>query len=243
MTKVRLMSDLHLEFGPLVLEPTGEDVLVLAGDIDVRAKGARWAVEMAQQLDVPAVMIAGNHEFYRGGDPRGDMTSVYEALHEVAATSGGALTFLQNETAVVAGVQFIGATLWTDFDLLGNPARAKAVAADSMNDYMQIALAPNVWFDPEHALAEHRRSVAFLEDEFKNDSVEPRVVVTHHAPSRRSVAGRYAQDKYSPAYASNLDALVTSSGAALWIHGHVHHSFDYAIGPTQVRTALSRWRL
>lgn len=41
-------------------------------------------------------------------------------------------------------------------------------------------------------------------------------------------------DPWSPAYASNLDELVASSGAALWIHGHTHFPVDYRIGKTRV---------
>ena len=40
-------------------------------------------------------------------------------------------------------------------------------------------------------------------------------VVTHHAPSRQSVSPEEDDQPYTPAYASDLDALVTASGAAL----------------------------
>ncbi len=45
---------------------------------------------------------------------------------------------------------------------------------------------------------------------------------------------RFKNDLISAAYASHLDALVEQSGAALWIHGHTHDSFDYFIGGTRV---------
>jgi hypothetical protein len=64
----------------------------------------------------------------------------------------------------------------------------------------------------------------------------PTVVMTHHAPSRRSIAGRYASDDLSPAFASDLEVLVAASRAALWQHGHVHDCFDYMLGKTRVRT-------
>lgn len=67
MTKLRILSDLHLEFGPLDITPAGEDVLILAGDIGVYNDGAVWARDYARRHDVPVVMIAGNHEYYRKG--------------------------------------------------------------------------------------------------------------------------------------------------------------------------------
>ncbi len=42
------------------------------------------------------------------------------------------------------------------------------------------------------------------------------------------------QEPISAAFSSNLDGLVASSGASLWVHGHTHDSFDYAIDRTRV---------
>lgn len=231
---VRLMSDLHLEFGPLTLEPAGEDVLVLAGDIGIATQGGEWALETGQRLGVPVVMIAGNHEFYDGHKPRGDMESVYADLHDLAAKSDGALTFLQNEAATIKGVRFVGSTMWTDFNLFGKQSAAMDAASWGMNDYRRINTTAQSDFSPRTALEQHQRARVFLG--LETGSTLPTVVVTHHAPSRKSVAGRYARDDYSPAYASNLDDLVANSKAALWIHGHVHFSFDYKLGDTRIRT-------
>ncbi|MEW8692247.1 MAG: hypothetical protein AB2535_14320 [Candidatus Thiodiazotropha endolucinida] len=60
------------------------------------------------------------------------------------------------------------------------------------------------------------------------------VVVTHHAPSSQSVHPRYARDLLTPAFASNMENLMDSNRAALWIHGHTHDSFDYEIYETRV---------
>jgi hypothetical protein len=60
------------------------------------------------------------------------------------------------------------------------------------------------------------------------------VVVTHHAPSSQSVHPRYARDLLTPAFASNLENLMDGDRAALWIHGHMHESFDYEVYGTRV---------
>jgi Icc-related predicted phosphoesterase len=59
------------------------------------------------------------------------------------------------------------------------------------------------------------------------------VVVTHHAPSQRSLNPLYS-DPMAAAYATHLDALVEESGVPLWIHGHTHHCVDYRLGRTRV---------
>lgn len=58
------------------------------------------------------------------------------------------------------------------------------------------------------------------------------VVVTHHAPHPDSVHPRFAGNLLNPAFASDLSALM--GPADLWIHGHVHDSFDYQVNGTRV---------
>lgn len=48
------------------------------------------------------------------------------------------------------------------------------------------------------------------------------------------MAERYKGSSLTPAFVSGLDDLVQESGAALWVHGHVHDRFDYSLGDTRV---------
>lgn len=242
MSKLRIMSDLHLEFGPLDLEPVGEDVLVLAGDIGTYADGAEWAADYAKRHSIPAVMIAGNHEFYqvRWGERRPrpldyTINDTLAAIREIAA-SEPLLTFLEDDSAEVSGVVFVGCTLWTDFALDGIAEQhaAMARALHFMNDY-NLIYEDAGRFQPAHALSRHEASVAALRRLlWQERSGKPVVVLTHHLPSPRSIAGRYANSDYNAAYASRLDNLVASSGAALWVHGHTHVSQDYRIGDIRI---------
>jgi len=60
------------------------------------------------------------------------------------------------------------------------------------------------------------------------------VVVTHHAPSERSVAPKYAGQILNHAYFSHMDDMIEAAKPAIWVHGHVHSSFSYKIGETRV---------
>lgn len=60
------------------------------------------------------------------------------------------------------------------------------------------------------------------------------MVVTHHAPSGRSVPGDERGHERWPAYASNLEPLIHRLEPALWIHGHIHEPQDYMIGKTRI---------
>lgn len=237
MTKLRILSDLHLEFAPLVLEPAGEDVLVLTGDVGIHTDGAEWALAYARRTGVRVVMVAGNHEFYTTPKRRGHtVNSTLDDLREISIDSGEMLTLLENEQDIanIAGITFIGCTLWTDYALDGSPALAMLYARQAMNDHRLIFEEEHP-FTPIDALRRHRSSRAMLADCLRvySDGT-PIVVVTHHLPSRRSIPAEYADSPVNPAYASNLDKLVARSGAALWVHGHTHGSADYALGDTRV---------
>ena len=52
------------------------------------------------------------------------------------------------------------------------------------------------------------------------------------APSLLSVDDAFGSEGCSPAYASRLDDLAAQ--ADLWVHGHIHASRDYRIGPCRV---------
>jgi Icc-related predicted phosphoesterase len=53
---------------------------------------------------------------------------------------------------------------------------------------------------------------------------------THHAVHWNSVDPAYRDDWLTAAYASDVSKLIEASQSALWVHGHVHKSFDYRVG-------------
>lgn len=209
-----IFSDLHHDHGRFYLEPpAGADVAIAAGDI----QNDDFLVALARQL--PVVFVAGNHEFY--GHTYADRLAALRALPGV--------TVLDNDTATIGGVRFHGATLWTDYGY--NPLAAET-ARRGMNDhrYIKWTKEPYQRFLPSHATKMHEASIRYLDTNVKPGDV----VVTHHAPSERSVAPKYAGQLLNHAYFSALDAEIEAWKPALWVHGHVHTSFDYQIGNTRV---------
>jgi 3',5'-cyclic AMP phosphodiesterase CpdA len=215
--RIRVLSDLHLEFEPFEPPTVPADVVVLAGDIGNGTMGLDWARE--RYAGTPVVYVPGNHEYYER-----DVGEVDAALARAALRTG--VKLLDRAQIVIAGVRFLGATLWTDFDLHGADARADAFdyARRYLADFRLIRDAAAA-YTPEKARARHERDRAWLALALARPHDGPTVVVTHHLPSPDSVTRRWHGSALNPAFASDLRNLVAR--ADLWIHGHTHDSVDF----------------
>jgi len=60
------------------------------------------------------------------------------------------------------------------------------------------------------------------------------IVITHHAPSIKSVPEEYKNIPVTAAYASNLEDFILEHQPIYWIHGHIHTPCQYNIGETDV---------
>ena len=253
--KIQLLSDLHLESNPhFTAAPTpGADVLVLAGDIGsyqagsqltalnipdfglarfsplpVAVGGAAWPV--------PVFFLPGNHE-YDGLD----FDAAHARLRETCERLG--MVWLERETVVLAGVRFIGCTLWTDFDALAdlnpqvNPQTADSPLTQQLQAREKAFRAANFYLKKNHSF---RLGLPMLADAVREEGVKsqqwlraalaapfdgPTVVVTHFAPSLLSADPRYGLNAGTAGFCNGLDELLGS--ARLWLHGHLHCPADY----------------
>ena len=222
--KLHILNDLHIEFEDFEPPATDADVIVLAGDIGVGMEGLRWAE--ARFPDRPVIYVPGNHEFYHHD---------IDLIDALKAEAPDHIHVLNDDQVVIDGVRFLGSILWTDFALFGETDRffAQQAARQRMTDF-SIIQNHGRRFTPEDAARRHAASRGWLASMLAQPFDGKTVVVTHHAPSSRSVPARYARDLLTPAFASNLETLMDSDGVALWIHGHIHDSFDYEIDGTRV---------
>ena len=231
--RLQIISDLHIDvvggFAPSLAG--GVDAVIVAGDVQEGvAKGLAF---LRQQIPrpTPIVFVLGNHEFY-GHFIIGERAAAIEAAREHD------ITVLDDATAVIGGVRFGGATLWTDFCLNGEGAQAidMAISRDRMNDYRRIGLQKLPWqrFTPQESLKLHRVSRAFIWQELEKRFDGPTVVVTHHAPHVGSIHTRFSRASINPAYVSDQTAIIERFQPAMWVHGHVHNSFGYRVGETRI---------
>ncbi len=222
--RVRVLSDLHLEFGPRDLPCVDCDVIVVAGDAGTKLRGVEWALSLPPET--PVVYVLGNHEYYGSKIPN--------QLQKIrSAASGTHVHVLENQSLCLDGVTFLGTTLWTDFLLSGDRMRASVIALEALADFQKIRLAPRYSrLHPNDLVRLHSQAVAWLRREIREKS--PSVVVTHHAPTPLCLDPSSRSDHLSAAFASDLDELIQSTAPALWIHGHTHRSVDFSVGPTRI---------
>jgi len=228
--KALVVSDLHLEFSVIDLSEAAAqaEIVILAGDIHLGSKAIPWIAE--QFAGLPVLYVPGNHEFYRGTH-----ADVLQALRAAAAQHAD-IHILDRDSLVLGDIEFLGATLWTDFALYGDVQAGMQAASARMPDFTGvIKMKDGVIERPLSApdtCAIHAESRAWLAHMLARPTARRRVVITHHLPADESVSLRYRGDPLSPAFASHLEDLVRQ--ADVWIHGHTHDCLDYRLGECRV---------
>ena len=136
-------------------------------------------------------------------------------------------------------MHFIGATLWTDFLLDGlaqEPGAHRAALGVSDYDGWIQHEQGTERFTSHESVRRHVEERTFIEDELADADRDgaTSMVITHHAPTPRSIAPRFQGSASNPAFASNLERLITRYQPALGIHGHMHNGVDVTLGRTRV---------
>ncbi len=260
--KVSYLSDVHAEFlnYPNLHNDQGGDVLLLAGDIltasmiseyrtDSEARSVKkWIRGPFKKFTSKykhVLYIMGNHEHY-GFIYNNTIPTIKTFLSENDFDN---VMVMENDHVDIEGVRFVGATLWTDYKK-GNSLTMEIVER-GMNDYRMIGLHDvddmnyfnrrhNRKINPQFLLDVHLESVSYIYEK-AHDTDLPVVVLTHHAPSFKSIdpvhvsGGLYGTDDLNGAYASDLSSVILDSpNIKFWVHGHTHHTVDYPIGECRI---------
>lgn len=226
--KLHVLSDLHLEHDGFTPPAVDADVTVLAGDIDLGARGVAWARE--QWDGRPVLYVAGNHEYYGHALPALD-----DELR--ARADGSTVSVLENGERVLAGVRFLGCTLWSDFAFAGAGQRERSMSLCGrlVNDYGRVRFSrEDRALRPPDTLAVHEASRRWLAERLDEPFDGPTVVITHHQPLIRSRPAVPLLQAIAGAFASDVTALMGGDRVALWIYGHTHRQADLDVRGTRV---------
>lgn len=217
--KLWILSDLHLETvpypGAFKPPPPEFDVLVSAGDV--------WSGNFEQGFAFvrnlagakPVIMTLGNHEHWRG-----EITETIAAARRAAASAD--IHLLEGDRLDILGVRFIGATLWSDYELGGDidlrkPTGEEIRVRDGSQERSFAACDARLL----HLAARER-----LRIHIASESSLPRVVVTHHAPHPACLGPAEIGQWIAGNCASDLSKLTDDGSVHLWVHGHIHRSID-----------------
>lgn len=212
--KAYVCADLHCEFHPdggrdLIAHVLPDaEMIIVAGDLTV-ADGLRPALGLLAERYPHVVYVAGNHDYYH---------SSLEEVESLRRTLRlGNVHWLEDEAEEVAGVRFVGCTLWF--------GHHRPELERDISDFHVIADLRQ-WVHRKNA-----QGLDFLRKNVTPDSV----VVTHHLPSIRSIVPRYRGSALNCFFACpEAEEIILKQSPRLWIHGHTHDSLDYRLGQTRV---------
>lgn len=237
--KLWIMSDLHDDFSRSAIgiwQPPADvdaDVLIVAGDIAGRLStmGRDWLENQRRRLGIPIIVVAGNHDYWQGSVDR-----EVDRFRDRVQLDG--IHVLDGETVEIGGVRFVGGTLWTDYAICRDGThKGQIEALASMNDFRYTRSGTGQdrpRLTPQHLIGIHARHRKAIVETLATPHDGPTVVVTHHAPSTRSLRHGEVRERLDAAYASNLEDVMLAGRPALWIHGHIHRQQDYRVFDTRV---------
>jgi predicted phosphodiesterase len=217
--KYQLLSDLHLEFTPFILQKADDaDALILAGDIGNPASiEYQTLIKDVSELYKYVFLIKGNHEVYGS-----DLKTTDERIQQILDLYTNVF-YLNNMTIDIenTNIRVLGTTLFTEI-------------MDDQRSDISIFLADfrmiGNW-SIETNNAQHFKDVRFIKDEVKRAKEDNKelLIITHHAPSTYgTVREEHKGSPLSSAFCTDLNHLFTPP-IKTWICGHTHHSFSLMI--------------
>lgn len=254
MKFIRQVSDLHLDrdiklgtrldklWYPPSLPDDLETTFVIAGDIwdecrfvtRVLEDGRTWMTKIANQFKY-VVLVLGNHDLWGK-----NISFQYDVVKKALKDQGLDNVFLlEREVVVLDQVKFVGGTLWTDYNHHDPLVMLKIPALIKDQQYINFGggyrrTRPADFYD------EHIKTREFIfSNAARDNSGQKVVVISHHAPSRKSVASEYLEPRWDTlnyGYYSDLETRIYYEGQDIdyWFHGHMHHTDEYLIGDTKV---------
>jgi len=186
------------------------------------------AAHYAKYCNVPVIVIAGNHEYYRS-----DMLELLPAFRQRASELKD-VYFLEKNSVVIQNTRFLGCTLWSNFMFNGTDkvAEAKDHAKRYIADFHSIRYGGRR-FTPDDAEAEFDATYRWLDIELGKPFPGETVVVTHFLPHAAGVhlmhRRGYGGDNLTPYFTVDCSALMRKHNIKTWLYGHTHNSVDVLV--------------
>ena len=251
--KILLISDLHIDINQKILKTHDFgffkqlkddeiNILLIAGDI---AGSSYFTTKMVEQiakyindcrLKTKVIFTIGNHEPYSYDIESKTIEDINRWLR--VNYNSGTVEFLQDTYTVIDDYVIFGSTLYTDFSLCNNQKNDMIDIPRYINDfkYCKTETEDEVYtVKPVDYLHKFIKSRYMIKEVCKKFPDKKIVILTHFAPSGKSIHSQYVASNLNPFYASNLEDIINEyDNIKLWCHGHTHNQFDYKIGNTTI---------
>ena len=259
--KIKLVSDLHLEFSDVnIVNDQDYDVLILGGDICI-AQDLHDHPEPANTADQAAIANGTGlgrrqltaqrfrdffkrcsfqfpHVIYIMGNHEfynGKFYAGIDYMREECAKYPN-VYMLEQDMKIIDGVMFVGGTLWTNMNKR-DPLTMHAIEG-MMNDFRIIRNDARNYaaMSALDVAIRHDKTLAYIEHIVHEHRNKKCVVVGHHSPSFQSAHEMYKHETLmNGGYHSDLSEFILDHPQIkLWTHGHTHHPFDYVVGETRI---------
>ena len=253
---------MEIEFGDYgFLKHTFEtDIILVAGDTAGSSYKEHEFFSILRNEDVmtPVIAVGGNHlgyDYYKYRQTNA-MLGYNNPLDQTKEDcikqmkKDPFVTYLDNDYIEQDNYIIYGGTMYSDFLLYGKKQKdaCKNNSERWLNDFRYVytfdkkqnMVRPVTSDDYEKWFKKFIRGLNKCIKETNKDII----VLSHFAPSIKSIESKYLNkpDRFSQpgssinaVYASNLeDYIKDNPRIKLWVHGHVHSSFDYNIGQCRV---------
>lgn len=245
--KLWIWSDIHLELQNVAFpeRAPAADAIVCAGDLCLANALSDHAQGLIERYGLPMIFVPGNHEFYSPGKSPRTKPSDHLLMKQAAEASSSwrrPLHVLDDGVVEIAGVRFVGGTLWTDFRMdLADEAdlpRRMLSAPSQLADFSLIRLGDGELLTPQVMLGFHHLTRGFIERQLVVPFDGKTVVVTHHLPHPDCTPAVYRGWDTNHLFACGREAfediLNSEAAPALWVCGHTHHASDLHVGRTRI---------
>ena len=225
--KLRILSDLHcehwVEIPSWVSTQLDYDYMIIAGDLCV-SKQSPMLKTLFELTRKPIIFIPGNHDFWNSSYSYQDL-KMRKDINPFGLNPSHFM-YLNNDCVIIDKYIFIGCTLWWSEI---PDERNKQL----MNDFNKIH---ELVFNKSDGSDWGQFSISYIEEklQYAKDNDLIAIVITHNAPSQKSIVSEYKGDPINCFFANDYDHIIEKYQPKLWIHGHMHNNVKYKIGNTTV---------
>lgn len=250
---IRIVSDLHIDVnrqGNFGFRHEKQDILLIAGDIaGSYTKELSWLQGLTKDITCPIFVVAGNHlgyeykfdiDYYFNDDKK--IGTKQWSIDYLKKNCPSNIHYLDNDFVDIGDYIVFGGTMYSDYKLYPNKELSQKAGEQYLNDFRYVYMVDKKQkiirpVNTDDYIQWHRlfmrRLKACLKKTDKNI-----IVLSHFAPSSKSISEKYRKGTdiaVNASYCSDLEKFILDNPRIkMWVHGHMHDSFDYYVGNCHV---------